>query len=33
MMSLARLLPPKYRGAYAGREITSRQLESAKVLA
>jgi 1-acyl-sn-glycerol-3-phosphate acyltransferase len=29
MLSLARLLPPEYRGAYAGREATSRQLVNA----
>jgi 1-acyl-sn-glycerol-3-phosphate acyltransferase len=33
MMSLARLLPPEYRGAYAGRDFTTRQLEIVKALA
>jgi 1-acyl-sn-glycerol-3-phosphate acyltransferase len=30
MLRLAQLLPPKYRGEYAGREASSRQLLSAK---
>jgi 1-acyl-sn-glycerol-3-phosphate acyltransferase len=33
MLSLAHLLPPEYRGDYAGREATSRQLVPAEALA